>query len=79
MKIPAAQIVTILIAGSEAQKKVPNRTPTERMDQLKRHIARLIPDFFSACSKASQWEEKLTGLATRAQAAYDRQTRKLFT
>ena len=75
MKIPASQVLSILLASVKAQKKVPNRTPTERMAQLKRHIQRLVPDFFSACRKSAVFEEKLLSLADRAQAAYDRQAR----
>ena len=37
------------VALGTSEKKVPKRTPLERMEQLKRHIQRLIPDFFSTC------------------------------
>ena len=37
------------VALATSEKKVPKRTPLERMEQLKRHIQRLIPDFFSNC------------------------------
>lgn len=37
------------VALATSEKKVPKRTPLERMEQLKRHIQRLIPDFFSTC------------------------------
>merc|ERR1711970_1168898 len=65
----------ILVSAVTADKKVPPKTPEERLDQLRRHIDRLVTDHFAGCKKADQWGNKLRGLPNRAQAAYDRNDR----
>merc|ERR1719394_2232915 len=42
------------------------------MEQLKRHIQRLIPDFFSTCKASSRWETKLLKICDRAIGTYSR-------
>ena len=54
------------------EKKVPPRTPLDRIEQLRRHINRLMDDHFSGCAKASAWGEKLNKICDRAIHAWER-------
>ena len=51
---------------------MPPKTPVDRMEQLQRHVTRLMSDFFSGCAKKDQWESKLLNIGNRAIAAYNR-------
>ena len=72
MKLLATILAVTVFAGD---KVVPNKTPEERMAQLKRHIDRLMVDHFGGCSKAAFWGSKLNKVGDRALKAYNRLNR----
>lgn len=65
----------ILFTAAFAVKSVPTKTPLERMEQLQRHITRLMADHLSCHKKVGQWESKMNGVCDRAVAAYTRNDR----
>ena len=67
--------LTLVAAALADEKKVPPKTPEDRMEQLKRHVGRLMGDFFSGCKKADQWEDKMLKLCDRALKTYKREDR----
>ena len=75
MKLFAFFLTAAVLADNEGDRKVPPKTPEQRMAQLKSHVGRLMVDHFSGCAKTSSWESKLTKVCNRALAAYERNTR----
>ena len=69
MKLFGAFLIAAVVAE---EKKVPPKTPEDRINQLKRHITRLMDDHFSSCSKASAWETKMHKVCDRAFKAFTR-------
>merc|ERR1711990_697088 len=67
---PALFLAVAFAQEGEDERKVPPRTPEARMEQLKRHIVRLMNDHFSECNKSEMWEEKMTKLCNRGLRAY---------
>ena len=65
-----ATLLTVAVLAED--KKVPPKTPEDRIEQLKRHITRLMDDHFSSCSKASAWETKMEKVCDRALKAFTR-------
>ena len=65
-----ATFLTVAVLAED--KKVPPKTPEERLAQLKRHTDRLMVDHFGSCAKASAWGTKLNKVADRALKAYNR-------
>merc|ERR1712176_1178989 len=61
MKIGSLAIISMATA---AEKKVPPRTPEDRINQLKRFMGNLKDDFFSGCKKSDVWVAKMRGLLT---------------
>lgn len=72
MKVLAAFLTVAVLA----EKKVPPKTPEERMAQLQSHISKLFQDHFGACKKAGQMEDKLTRVTNRALKAFNRSERE---
>ena len=68
MKLFGLFIASAFAQGDE--KKVPPKTPMDRLNQLRSHITRMTVDHFDGCNKASQWEDKLTKITNRAEKAY---------
>jgi len=66
----------LAVAAFAEDKKVPPKTPEQRMDQLKSHVSRLMVDHFSECSKIDAWEGKLLKVCDRALKAYNRVARE---
>ncbi|CAG5097236.1 Oidioi.mRNA.OKI2018_I69.XSR.g14990.t1.cds [Oikopleura dioica] len=71
MKVFAFTALAVM-AQDEVDRKVPPRTPSDRIAQLKRHVGRLMVDHFPECAKNSVWEEKLTKVLSRAESAFER-------
>jgi len=65
----------LIALASADEKKVPPKTPEERLEQLKRHTTRLMSDFFGSCKAAYKWEAKIHNICDRAAAAYNRNNR----
>merc|ERR1712105_388497 len=72
MKLFGALLVAVAVADN---KKVPPKTPAERIDQLKRHITRLMDDHFSSCRAADKWETKMHKICDRALKEFNRLNR----
>ena len=69
MKVLGILLATVALAD---ERKVPPKTPEDRIEQLKRHITRLMDDHFSSCNKANVWENKMTKVCNRAYHAFTR-------
>ena len=67
---PALFLAVAFAQEGEDERKVPPRTPEARMEQLKRHIVRLMDDHFKPCNKVKDWEIKMTKLCNRGLRAY---------
>merc|ERR1711981_377373 len=64
--------LTFVAAAFADEKKVPPKTPLDRMDQLERHIERLMDDHFAGCKKVDQWEDKMIKVCQRAKRAFEK-------
>merc|ERR1712157_309326 len=62
----------LLVAMAAGEKKVPPNTPEGRIEQLKKHMARLETDFLSGCRHSHTWTKKMHGVADRALRAYEK-------
>ncbi|CBY19831.1 unnamed protein product [Oikopleura dioica] len=62
----------LAVMAQEEDRKVPPQTPGQRIEQLKRHVGRLMVDHFDGCAKRATWEDKLTKILSRAEAAFNR-------
>merc|ERR1739848_52336 len=71
MKLIATFLYAVVLGQDDEDRKVPPRTPVARMEQLKRHIGRLMKDHFSDCSKSDAWEDKLLKICNRSLNAYN--------
>jgi hypothetical protein len=44
----------LAVMAQEEDRKVPPRTPSQRVEQLKSHVSRLMVDHFDGCAKVKQ-------------------------